>query len=260
MYFLDLSNNQIKGINSLQNLTFLKYLFLSQNQINQIDSLKNLKSLEDLNLSNNQIKEIDSIENMKSLISLELSNNQITSIDSLKNMRSLERLFLSNNQIKEINSLKSVINFWYLDLSNNKIKEIDSLNKFKCFLFLFNNPIENLTLNINSHNKMQIYLSSTSSYNLSALNDWINQYNQIYIFDDLKNVNTSNIFNQKHHSISNELNKYYKSANLIQLNNIFDSDCRLTIDYLKRRIHFNLFLNEQIDLFFAKCQQFEFDF
>ena len=92
------------------------------------------------------------------------------------------------------------------------------------------------------------------------LNDSINIYNQTYAINDLKNVDISTIFNQKQHSRSIMSIKYYISANLITLNNMFHTDCYLTIDYMKRRIHFNLLLNEQIDQFFSKCQEFEFKF
>ena len=93
------------------------------------------------------------------------------------------------------------------------------------------------------------------------LNDSINQFKEIYVFDHLNHLDSTSVFNQKHElKKSKSFIKYYVSANLISLNNMFHSDCLLTIDYLKRRIHFNLFLHEQIDQFFAKCQQFEFDF
>ena len=54
--------------------------------------------------------------------------------------------------------------------------------------------------------------------------------------------------------------KFYNPTFLITFNNLFQFDCNQTIEFMKRRIHLNLFLNEQIDQFFLKCQQFEFDF
>ena len=56
------------------------------------------------------------------------------------------------------------------------------------------------------------------------------------------------------------LNKYYKSTNLITLNNLFHSDCFQTINFMKRKIHFNLFLHEQLEHFFSACQKIEFNF
>ena len=246
-------------VDSLQNLNSLQFLFLSNNQIKHIDSLNNLTLLYSLDLSDNQIEVIYSLKDMKSLYSLYLSNNQIREVNSLQNLTSLYFLYLTNNKIKDVGSLKNLKSLRYLYLSNNQIKEIDSLQLYKSnrltWLYLFHNPIENLTFNINSLYESQIYLST--SFNLSVLNDSINNYNQIYVINDLKNVNTSNIFNQKLISKSIKSIKYYRSANLIQLNDMFHSDCHLTIDFMRRRIHFNLFLFEQIDQFFEKCQKLE---
>ena len=44
---------------------YLKLIDLSDNQIKQIDLIQNFSSLESLDLSTNQIKEIDSLNNFK---------------------------------------------------------------------------------------------------------------------------------------------------------------------------------------------------
>ena len=57
--------------------------------------------------------------------------------------------------------------------------------------------------------------------------------------------------------------KFYDPTFVITFNNLFQFDCNQIkdiIEFMKRRIQLNLFLNEQIDQFFLKCQQFEFDF
>ncbi len=126
-------------------------------------------------------------------------------------------------------------------------------------IYLFNNPILNTSsFDFNSTLKIQIYFSS---YNSILLNDSINQFKEIYVFDDdLKNINLSNIYNQKQLSKSIQSIKYYKSANLITLANMFRSDCLRTLDFMKQRVHFNLFLHQQIDNFFSQCRKFQFEF
>ena len=96
-------DKKIKSLNGLlTNFTYLKSIDLSNNRIEQIDSLQNLKSLQYLDLSNNQLKEINLLQHLTSLEILHLSQNQITKIDSLKYLISLTKLYLSFNQIKEI--------------------------------------------------------------------------------------------------------------------------------------------------------------
>ena len=100
-----------------------------------------------------------------------------------------------------------------------------------------------------------------SSFNFTVLNDSINKYNEIYVIDEgIKNIDTLNIFNQKQHRRSIKSINYYRSANVIQLKNMFHTDCYQIFDFMKRRVHFNFFLNEQIDQLFSKCQKFEFNF
>ena len=106
---------------------------------------------------------------------------------------------------------------------------------------------------------------SSLSLNLTTFNESINQFKEIYIFNnDFKNFNLTNIFNQKQikKSIktfhSKQFIKYYVSANIITLNKLYHSDCLQTIDFMKRRIHFNLFLHQQIDHFFLTCLKLEF--
>ena len=128
-------------------------------------------------------------------------------------------------------------------------------------LYLFNNPISDLTFNIIPPIKKQIYISN--KFNLwQSLNDSINEFKEIYLFDNnLKHLNTIiDISNQKYEQYKRfNMFKYYKSSNLITLNNLFNMNCLQTIEFMKQRIHFNLFLNEQIDKFFLYCRKFEFD-
>ena len=53
---LNLSNNSIRSIRSLDNLTGLESLDLRRNKISKMEGLENLVSLEKLDLSNNRIQ------------------------------------------------------------------------------------------------------------------------------------------------------------------------------------------------------------
>ena len=163
---------------------------------------------------------------MTQLISLILSNNKIVNIDSLRNVTLLDRLDLSNNQIRNLNGLQDMNSLEYLKLSNNQIQKIDSLEKLKKLisLHIFHNPISNLTFNIISPIRTQIYLSN---YNMHLLNESINKFNEIYVFN-LKYDSTFSyniLFNHKRfYSKSSKFFKYYSSSFLITLNNSYDFD------------------------------------
>ena len=125
-------------------------------------------------------------------------------------------------------------------------------------LNIFYNPISNLTFDIISPIRTLIYLSSYSS---SSLIDSLNKFNLTFVLGDLKNLNYSDHFyNRKLSEKSIQSIEYYYAANLITLNSLFHSDCLRTINFMKRGIHFNLFLNEQVDNFFSRCENLEYDF
>ena len=151
---------------------------------------------------------------------------------------------------------------WFLDLSSNQITQIDSLrhlNKLNS-LYLFHNPILKFNFNIISPKKTQIYISNN---NLTLLNESINQFNEIYLvnIDQYQLIsfafNNSFLVNRKLNKKSFRLFRYFKSTHLISLNNLFHVDCFQTIEFMKRKIHFNLFLNEQVEQFFVKCRKLE---
>jgi hypothetical protein len=100
------------------------------------------------------------------------------------------------------------------------------------------------------------------------LNDSVNQFKEIYVFDggrdELQNnlifVSFADIYNNKLNKRRFNMFNFYKSSYLITLNNILHLNCLQTIEFMKRRIHFNLFSNQQIEQFFLNCKRLEFDF
>ena len=60
--YLNLFNNKIKKIESLQGLTNLQTLILSFNEIEELDGLSNNKALKKLDLNHNFIKVIQNLE------------------------------------------------------------------------------------------------------------------------------------------------------------------------------------------------------
>lgn len=69
-------------------------LDLSDNQISDISSLENLINLEKLELSDNEIKDISPLQNLKNLKELNLKCDEFTDISPLANLVNLEYLGL----------------------------------------------------------------------------------------------------------------------------------------------------------------------
>jgi Leucine-rich repeat (LRR) protein len=125
---LNLSNNEIIGLDQLNNIPNIRKLDLSHNQLIRFPLFNNNENLIELDLSNNQIQTLvhftRSDSTTLSFQKIDLSHNQIRIFEpSDKKYIHLKELNLSNNQLTSFHcnfypSLRS------LDLSNNNLTEI----------------------------------------------------------------------------------------------------------------------------------------
>lgn len=121
-----LSSNLISKIDSLDNLTNLKFLDLSKNKLRNLDKyqINNLPSLKGLILDFNYLKNIMFISYIISLAYLSVQSNKITEFNSLNpisNLVNLTDIFLIGNKIeKSINYRTGVLR------RNHNIKRIDN--------------------------------------------------------------------------------------------------------------------------------------
>ena len=109
--YLNLKNNSIESIQSIENLTKLIYLDLQMNKLKIIkqNELNKLINIEELNLKNNLIETIEQYSFYSNILlkTLDLSNNKIFKIEA--------------NYFNGLNSL------WSLNLLNNSLVIIDKL-------------------------------------------------------------------------------------------------------------------------------------
>ncbi len=150
---LDCSNNKLKSIPTLPNLT---ELICSYNKLKSIPSLPNLTELicsynqlelipsfpklTKLDCSQNQLK---SIPSLPSLTILDCTFNQLKSISSLPN---LNLLYCSFNKLESVPNLHSLPNLTYLYCSYNQLESIPILPNLTCLYCsknkLFSNKLE----------------------------------------------------------------------------------------------------------------------
>ena len=112
---LDLSNNNIKNLEGIENFSNLRTLNMNNNQIKSIESLDKLKELRYVSFRNNNISEIQDTEGLTKLEHLDLSGNtKISKIPSFMNeMESLKVLKLANCSIKEFS--EEVSRFFWME-------------------------------------------------------------------------------------------------------------------------------------------------
>jgi hypothetical protein len=189
---LDLSNNNIKNLEGIENFPNLRRLNMNNNRINHVKNLDKLKELQYVSLRNNNLSEIQGFKELTNLEHLDLSGNSNISIipDSMNEIQSLKILKLHNCQIKEFS--EEVSNFfwdeqnyrYFSDFSNDDVRYYESTHrenassngqlykKFVEWILKFKPAMLNLKV---SYRDIVMYENSTSKkaiWNWKATNEF----------------------------------------------------------------------------------------
>jgi internalin A len=167
---LNLSANKIRNLEPIQNLKKLKILWLYQNNLTDCQIIENFKYLTELNIAANNLKNISFLSSLSNLRALHLHDNNVTNVAPLTNLTNLTFLDVENNSIESIEPLKNLQKLASLILRNNPIKSLPNwIVSFKNMdiiwedgeitdesIYLFNNPIENVPIEIIKNGKVAI--------------------------------------------------------------------------------------------------------
>lgn len=152
--YLNLSDCNIRNIESMPTLDNLKILYLNNNKIDNIDSLLKFKNLEVLCLDNNKIKDIDGISKLKNLKQLYISNNNIENLVELNKLKNLEIIDVEGLDIKDYDRLnsdikKKIINYKRDDILKSKriVSSFDYTSNLKIYVLNKENKDRNYILN-----------------------------------------------------------------------------------------------------------------
>lgn len=136
LVFLDLYDNQIERISTLDGLRSLTVLLLGKNRIADISGIVSVRgTLRVLDLHGNKITSIaQKIAQLQELRSLNLAGNGLKQIgcDDFKGLTQLKELNLKRNKIRKINGfddLRSLERFWLCHNDLQKIEDMASVAK-----------------------------------------------------------------------------------------------------------------------------------
>lgn len=111
--YLNLHGNQIRKVESLEEMTELRILKISFNRLTRIEGLNNLSKLEHLDLSYNLIERIEGLKGNQALTHLNLSHNRLHRMEDINLLKkctpSLAVLDVRGNPMRENRSLSGVI-------------------------------------------------------------------------------------------------------------------------------------------------------
>ena len=126
--YLDLSQNTIRDLSPLANMTQLQDLYLNHNAINDLTQIAGLNKLARLDVSYNLLEALNPIFTCPELMYLNAGNNKITSIAGIDRLASLQIFSFANNTIQDISPISACTGITQLDISENMIADISSLS------------------------------------------------------------------------------------------------------------------------------------
>ena len=171
---LDLSNQRLTTLESLEGLTQLTTLNLNSNSLTLEDEksqeiLKSMTNLNNLNLGNNEITSIIAVNSLKKLKFLTLYGNNVNLVEIEDIISNLTQLQVSTETLKTINEC-DVTKITTLKLNNSNVNELPDLSRFKNLTSL------NLDGNPNISNFEEVS-KITSLQNLSLMNNNLHERN-----------------------------------------------------------------------------------
>lgn len=179
---LNLSHNNIKDGDIVNNLPKLESLNISNNKLTKIYLiLRNNKNLNSLYLDDNMINEVKFKGDYSNLKRLSISNNRLSNLDFISKFRNLERLNVSNNQLSNATVLKGFKKLQLINVSSNHITTLD---------FIDENSINIKSLIINNNNIVTVnnlsHLKNLQIIDISY-ND-VNDIKSLLYLPNLRNV------------------------------------------------------------------------
>ncbi|XP_043485492.1 leucine-rich repeat-containing protein 49 isoform X2 [Polistes fuscatus] len=161
LVFLDLYDNQIEKICSLECLENLRVFLMGKNRIKKIEGLMQLCKLEVLDLHGNQIQQIAGLNGLSSLKVLNLAGNiiKIVGCNDFHGLTSLKELNLRRNRIKKLLGFGDIPQLQKLYLSNNDIYKVEDMGSIVKAFHIKEISIDGNPITLNSD-----YISFLVSY------------------------------------------------------------------------------------------------
>lgn len=108
----------------------MQYLALAYNSIDSVENLTGLKYLTELRLHNNQLTDVRALRSLVNLEILYLGHNQIQDIGFFNTLTALELLYVNDNKISDVSSLTSLSKLEIINVSNNNISSLSVLRNY----------------------------------------------------------------------------------------------------------------------------------
>ncbi len=122
LHYLDLSGLGLDSVpEEVLEVSWIGALSLSNNNIKDISILSQMTVVHKLSLTNNLVEDVSVLASMPKLRFMFLAGNRIKDIIQIKGQKRLKKLVLANNMITYLPDLSEFELLAYLDISNNPL-------------------------------------------------------------------------------------------------------------------------------------------
>lgn len=172
--YLSLSNNGLttEGTAAIANYPYLQYLSLAHNKIDSVENLTGLKYLIELRLHNNMLTDVRALRSLVNLEILYLGHNQIQDIGFFNTLTALELLYVNDNKISDISTLTTLSKLEIINVSNNNISSLSVLRNYTGTLmeiYAENNKLTDFSF-INGASKLHILMLAGNNSEIAQAN------------------------------------------------------------------------------------------
>lgn len=139
--YLDLSDNAIRNIDVLSNMTELKELYLAHNAVVSLEDIAPLWNLEKLDVSYNLLNTLEPLKTCMKLTWLNAANNNLPNADGIAALPVLTSLSLNYNNLLDVSDLGGLLQLTELSLAHNSISNfapLESLSRLEIFDMSYN--------------------------------------------------------------------------------------------------------------------------
>lgn len=124
LVFLDIYDNQLERISSMESLVSLRVLLMGKNRIRRIEGLKSLTKLEVLDLHGNRLFTLSGLHALTELKVLNVAGNQIkvVGLNDFKGLKLLREANLRRNKLRKLMGFADTPQLEKLFISNNDLQ------------------------------------------------------------------------------------------------------------------------------------------
>jgi hypothetical protein len=119
---------KVENIDSLKDLTALRWLDMNATKVTDLEPLKGLTALQWLDLSFTKVENLEPLKGLAALQWLSLVGaTRVENVEPLKDLTALQWLHLGRTNVENLEPLKGLRALWWLDVDGTRVRNLEPL-------------------------------------------------------------------------------------------------------------------------------------